>query len=309
MEAAELESAAKHNRGTQRANPDLGEVEKRDDESDTDDGEKVVTGIEALSSTCGTYAVSDKNGISILKKEPILLREKWSRNGRTICLKNSNAATDNDGGDCERLQYGTRIQVVDIQDGYAKLARGRGYVRAASSRIVKVGGPRDPACQIEGSLYSVASRKSKMHNIEMSLINDLEKALMKPYPEEKKSCNEEKECAGNDIQNTNQRIEYSSTEIVPVPSQREIQKKFHNDLKAKKPQKDVEDQTMTCGSFFGMASMENTCPDTSLPFDGICTTPRLAHFATTNSLPSKRQPNVAPLPSVNMFCFVVSGLS
>ena len=94
-----------------------------------------------------------------------------------------------ESSDGEFLPYGMRIQVVDMQNGHAKLARDRGYVSATCSRIVKVDGPHDPACQIEGLLYSIATQKreicskiSGLHNIETSLINDLERALMEPYP-------------------------------------------------------------------------------------------------------------------------------
>jgi hypothetical protein len=92
--------------------------------------------------------------------------------------------TDDESTDGEFLPYGMRIQVVDMQNGHAKLARDRGYVSATCSRIVKVDGPHDPACQIEGLLYSIATQKreicskiSGLHNIETTLINDLERAL------------------------------------------------------------------------------------------------------------------------------------
>jgi hypothetical protein len=70
MEAAELESVEKRNRRADGMILAFSYSEETDDDSSSDDGERVAADIAAISSTCGTYAVSDKNGIRISTKKP-----------------------------------------------------------------------------------------------------------------------------------------------------------------------------------------------------------------------------------------------
>jgi hypothetical protein len=86
------------------------------------------------------------------------------------------------------LRYGDRVQIVSFDDdGWAKLARGYGYIRANPRQLVKVGGSVDRACRIEAYLHALAARRRElktesgkidtrftglMNNLQDSLFND-----------------------------------------------------------------------------------------------------------------------------------------
>jgi len=61
------------------------------------------------------------------------------------------------------LQYGDTVQVIWIdKDGWAKLARGYGYVQAGNGDLVKVGEPKDVTCKLEGLIHSNATEKRQV---------------------------------------------------------------------------------------------------------------------------------------------------
>jgi len=57
------------------------------------------------------------------------------------------------------LEPGDYIQVVAFDNGVAKLARRRGYVRARPEQLVKVAGPSDDAVAIEGQLCAIIKQR------------------------------------------------------------------------------------------------------------------------------------------------------
>lgn len=58
------------------------------------------------------------------------------------------------------LNYGDRVQIVEMkEDGWATLARTRGYLYADRKQLVKVGGPEDKACRLEAVLLTLAQQK------------------------------------------------------------------------------------------------------------------------------------------------------
>jgi Zinc finger, C3HC4 type (RING finger) len=92
------------------------------------------------------------------------------------------------------LSYADRVQIVSVEDGWAKLARGYGYVRAGDVKdsnsnniirsLVKVGSPVDRACKLEAMLRTLSyTRKalrvqqSQVDNEFVRLMNDLQVAL------------------------------------------------------------------------------------------------------------------------------------
>lgn len=94
---------------------------------------------------------------------------------------------DDDEMNGNYLKYGVRVQVVDMQHGHAKLARNRGYVAVSNSRLVKVGGPQDAACEIEGLLNSAVSKRNaigrklcELNKMEVSLGVTLGNVLSEP---------------------------------------------------------------------------------------------------------------------------------
>jgi len=199
---------------------------------------RYLTGISEASSTCGTYAVADRQGLVVLRQRP---QEGDSGSGRapsgqgmdgtkSICtvvgggtffpqsnrsenrsdsessLKEQREAMNDTvedvwkGGSGEEgtklnrslpyvVKYGERVQVVDAEDGWVKLARGRGFLYASGSQLVKVGGPIDRACRIEASLISIARRmqnlkeeQDEIDRITLGLLKGLEEALEEVEP-------------------------------------------------------------------------------------------------------------------------------
>jgi len=77
-----------------------------------------------------------------------------------------------------QLKFGDHVQVVEMEsDGWAKLARGNGYILAEhghGSELVKVGGPKDKACLLEGMMYSILRRYISLQKDQDDLIRTLE---------------------------------------------------------------------------------------------------------------------------------------
>ena len=59
----------------------------------------------------------------------------------------------------EELEPGDYVHVVAFDNGIAKLARRRGYVRAHSEQLVKVAGPQDDVVAIEGQLCAMIKQR------------------------------------------------------------------------------------------------------------------------------------------------------
>lgn len=88
----------------------------------------------------------------------------------------------------EKLEYGRTVQVVEFQNGVAKLARGSGIIEARPDQLVKVGDARDNACLIEGKLLSLQKRREKTKievnemDCDISKLNkELSKAMTVPF--------------------------------------------------------------------------------------------------------------------------------
>ncbi|KAG7342252.1 zinc finger C3HC4 type domain containing protein [Nitzschia inconspicua] len=84
-----------------------------------------------------------------------------------------------------RLSWGDRVQIVSLQNGWAKLARGYGYVRAGAQQLVKVGSSVDRSCKLEAMLRMLSSRRKELReeqkridNQFISLMNELQVSLM-----------------------------------------------------------------------------------------------------------------------------------
>jgi len=81
----------------------------------------------------------------------------------------------------QRLHYKDRVQVVSIENGWAKLARGYGYVHCPSgTELVKVGGSVDKACQFEAMLHSLAIHWNQLHKAQ-SEAETMRVQLMKKF--------------------------------------------------------------------------------------------------------------------------------
>jgi len=196
---------------------------------------RYMAGISEASSTCGTYAVADHQGLVVLRQRPrdnnngnsegsttgstgaddpmraLMIAQashigpssisgsecsvtREQRDGQDDTVEDVWKEEGSDDGEGSRslpyvLRYGERVQVVDAQDGWVKLSRGRGYLYASGSQLVKVGGPIDRACRIEASLISIANRmlhlkeeQDEIDRITLGLLKGLEEALEEDEP-------------------------------------------------------------------------------------------------------------------------------
>jgi hypothetical protein len=109
--------------------------------------EKIKASTSLATSVAGTYAVAHREGLDIFPSRPttLVLEDSGSLNDedvdalvRFFHLDNKaetesvNSKTAN-----PRLGFGDRVQVVSVEGGWAKLARGYGYVRADRNQLVK----------------------------------------------------------------------------------------------------------------------------------------------------------------------------
>jgi hypothetical protein len=102
------------------------------DEEDEDEEynlDKIISGLATLSGPCGTYAVKADNELCVVPLDP---RRKTS--------KSTDEEKKHDEINVElpfALHAGQTLQVVNFEDGVAKLARGAGYVVASFRQLVK----------------------------------------------------------------------------------------------------------------------------------------------------------------------------
>ena len=100
----------------------LGDNYESDIDDESNDAEHVLSGIEAVSSACGTYVVRDSQGLAVFKKNP------YDMTTRKVpsYLKPPPI-----------VRYGQKVQVVGIKNDVFKLARNEGYILADSNQLVK----------------------------------------------------------------------------------------------------------------------------------------------------------------------------
>jgi len=165
---------------------------------------------------CGTYAVRDPAGLLVLPRKPKNVSGR--DHGYTSSLKrlpSPSRPSHDTSPQLKRpkkyesavsapqwwtksfsdpplpyeLEYGRRVQVVTIEDGWVKLARNMGFLYVDSNQLVKVSGPTDKACEIEALLIDVEKRKVdsskqlfEMNRTEAGLHAALDNALNQPSP-------------------------------------------------------------------------------------------------------------------------------
>lgn len=186
--------------------PDVHSAVSEEDE----ENEKIRWSTLLATSGCGTYVVTDPEGVQVYPSKPS------SEDGSSVSPRASSPrSSENDDVDAMvrffyleskmpvlgrspddtsiselpavRLSRGDRIQIVCMEDGWAKLARGYGYIRAGKGQIAKVGGSVDRACKLEALLRSVTLRRKElriqqrktdsqlvtmMQDLQTSLLND-----------------------------------------------------------------------------------------------------------------------------------------
>jgi len=164
-----------------------------------DEEEKIRTGTSLAISYCGTYAVAAKDGLEILPNRPDSLLHHSEEDVDTLVrFYNNNSTLDSEIDDMDkkakedeprkdsspdRLSWGDRIQIVSTENGWAKMARGYGYIRA--HQLVKVGGSVVRSCKLEAMLRLMSTRRKKLReeqkkidNQFIAFMNELQVSLM-----------------------------------------------------------------------------------------------------------------------------------
>jgi len=133
------------------------------DDTDEDDDDREEAKIRMSTSlavgVCGTYAVAARSGLEIFPTRPSMKNQKTeeaamqeedveslvrvyhldkttSRDEQEL-LQNSPEKQAPELKDPLKLSYGDRVQVVSVDGGWAKLARGYGFIRADKNQLVK----------------------------------------------------------------------------------------------------------------------------------------------------------------------------
>lgn len=169
------------------------------DEEERNEEEKIHFATSLSVGVGGTYAVAAKEGLMMYPQRPA----KRIPMEHTSSIGSGGGGTESDVDnlvdDFQRshhlepkegahlLDFGDRVQIVAIdKDGWAKLARGYGYVKADPDEIVKVGGAIDRACRLEAMLRIVSQERkrlrreqSKIDNSFIRLMNELQHSLEK----------------------------------------------------------------------------------------------------------------------------------
>jgi hypothetical protein len=165
------------------------------DEEERNEEEKIHLATSLSVGVGGTYAVAAKGGLAMYPQRP----------SKHTPMEHQNASHATNGAEDDVddlvddfhksqkepkegthvLDYGDRVQIVAIdKDGWAKLARGYGYVRADRNQIIKVGGAVDKACRLEAMLRIVSQERkrlrreqAKIDNSFIRLMNELQHSL------------------------------------------------------------------------------------------------------------------------------------
>ena len=136
------------------------DADDTDDDDDQREEEKIKMSTSLAVGVCGTYAVAARSGLEIFPTRPVashrhktaeaaMQEEDVESLVRVYHLDKAISRDEQEGvhqcheknshdmKDPLKLSYGDRVQVVSVDGGWAKLARGYGYVRADKNQLVK----------------------------------------------------------------------------------------------------------------------------------------------------------------------------
>jgi len=161
---------------------------------------QLISGYASLSGACGTYAVREPEGLVVLPTDPSRPKYHITKNDEkkegsdhssalfNNILDDENSLVDTEGssrslrslwkrkGSPSRsssirrepfsIAEGQKVQVVGVMEsndqGVYQLARGAGYVVATTKQLVKVGGPEETSCKMEGMLQSILEKQQEV---------------------------------------------------------------------------------------------------------------------------------------------------
>eukprot|EP00546_Thalassionema_frauenfeldii_P012076 CAMPEP_0178916952 /NCGR_PEP_ID=MMETSP0786-20121207/12958_1 /TAXON_ID=186022 /ORGANISM="Thalassionema frauenfeldii, Strain CCMP 1798" /LENGTH=451 /DNA_ID=CAMNT_0020590411 /DNA_START=448 /DNA_END=1803 /DNA_ORIENTATION=+ len=169
---------------------------------DSDEEARIRLGTSLATSACGTYIVRATAGVHIFPSKPLEMEGGKSKEEspnpenedvdamvRFFHLDHKLVMSSPDSSENDlppvNLAKGDRVQIVSIDDGWAKIARGYGYVRCSNREIVKVGGSIDRACKLEALLRTISLRRKelrkeqqKMDSQFVTFMKDLQTSLL-----------------------------------------------------------------------------------------------------------------------------------
>ena len=136
---------------------DLG-LDKNEEDNESDE---VITNLLIMASSSGTYVVTDRDGLELYEEkasdEEDIIQIYIERNNAKSNLLIAGFRhlpfhpydTDNENKDSMLLfrilpfyqtayiKFGSKVQVVSMKDGWAKLSKGKGFLRAENLQLVK----------------------------------------------------------------------------------------------------------------------------------------------------------------------------
>lgn len=98
----------------------------QDNDDDTEQ-QRVIAGMQSFSGPCGTYAVREEKGLAVLPQDPRRRSHEQVRD----------PAETQDEREPFTIEKGQTVQIVNMEAGVFKLARGMGFVVASESQLVK----------------------------------------------------------------------------------------------------------------------------------------------------------------------------
>ncbi|GKY99936.1 hypothetical protein MPSEU_000947200 [Mayamaea pseudoterrestris] len=139
--------------------------------------DRIISGLATIAGPCGTYAVKADDELWVVPRDP--------RRQSTNDTEDEEHGQEAMNADIPLpLHAGQTIQVSSFEDGVAKLARDAGFVVARVGQLVKVAGPRETTCRLEGLLETIASRGKDLEStlnenrqIESSIRQQIEECL------------------------------------------------------------------------------------------------------------------------------------
>lgn len=145
-------------------------VEVEADGIDSSKLDPLLAGMSAFVGTCGTYAVREPLGLAVLPFDPNK-RHHDSSPDDDLDLSGEEKKIDF-AKEPFTIEEGQTVQVVGVDEGVYKLARGAGYIVASVNQLAKVGAPLETSCKYEGMLQSVERKRRELER-ELSEINYL----------------------------------------------------------------------------------------------------------------------------------------
>eukprot|EP00934_Nitzschia_sp_Nitz4_P003631 Nitzschia sp. Nitz4//scaffold35_size145790//23246//25011//NITZ4_003012-RA/size145790-augustus-gene-0.112-mRNA-1//1//CDS//3329549070//3621//frame0 len=175
--------------------PGIIEDDEEDADADSDDDDQslnqldpILVGADAFVGTCGTYAVREPLGLAVLPFDP---NKQHHPDADTDQQATTQEEKKLDEKEPFKIEQGQKVQVVSVDEGVYKLARGCGYIVASVNQLVKVAAPQETSCQYEGMLESIQKKQQDLER-ELSQINLLvhglknkiavEQALLPEFP-------------------------------------------------------------------------------------------------------------------------------